>query len=98
MTIQRRTVVRLEHVTTTSHHIAASTGLRRNHVRHSRFSHTTKICAALKIDEYVPLKMPTSSTTMKCRIVTPPNNASASKVKNTVSWVLIDRSSVWITL
>ena len=34
-----------------ANYIEASAGLRRNHVRHSLNSHTTKIWAALKIEE-----------------------------------------------
>ena len=53
---------------------------------------------ALKIDEYVPLIMPTSRATAKSRVLEPPNSASAVKVKRTVSDVLSDRPSVWSKL
>src|SRR5258706_3356932 len=68
--------------------------LGRNQFFHSWFSQTTRIGAALKIDEYVPDSTPMSRVTTKCRMVLPPNKVSASRVSMTVSWVLMDRSSV----
>src|SRR4030042_2741130 len=65
---------------------------RRNHVRHSRFSHTTRMGEALKMEEYVPLNTPTSRVTTKWRMVIPPKSARVSNVSMTVNCVLIERT------
>ena len=67
---------------------------RRKNWRISPFSQTTNSGAALNIEEYVPLIIPTISVAMKWRIVTPPNNNSAESVNSNVREVLIDRSRV----
>jgi hypothetical protein len=54
-----------------------------------------RIMAALKIDEYVPDRIPMNRMIEKCRIVTPPNIESASKVNITVKDVFNDRLNVW---
>ena len=52
--------------------------------------------AAMKMDEYVPLKRPTRRMTANSCRVTPPKSARASRRNSTViNWVLMDRWRVW---
>ena len=45
---------------------------------------------AVKIDEYVPIKIPINNVTTNGLILSPPNNAKAVKVKSTVKLVASD--------
>src|SRR5262249_46067415 len=57
-------------------------------------SHSTRSWLATKIELYVPLVMPISSTRMNVRIVEPPKSSNASSVKITVSEVVSERPTV----
>jgi hypothetical protein len=61
-----------------------------------------RIWAALKIDEYVPARIPSSSARAKVAIVGGPSSSRAASGTMTVSEVMIDRPAVcrieWLTI
>ena len=62
------------------------------------FCHTTRSGVAVKIDEYVPTRMPEKSVKTKGFSVDPPIKSNVASVIRIVIEVLIDRPSVWTTL
>jgi hypothetical protein len=63
-----------------------------------RSYHSIRTALATKIDEYVPVIIPTKNATINHFIEAPPNSSNAKRTRTTVSDVFKDLASVSLKL